>query len=155
MNSNYPAAIKAGYDAYYAAPSIGFFGMNRKPQPLSPPYTQHPERSQWQQGWRIAQKNHETGGYFSYTPFVGMNLGKPALSSADKQAKQREFQRKQAEFKAKQKAKIPAPVVPDKKPVGHTPWRDIKRKFTTDAQAAPAVNLRRLDKFNKKHRTKV
>lgn len=125
--------MKAGYDAYYAAESGGYFGANFKPHSRTPPYTKNPQRSQWMKGWQIAQKNHGTGGNFSYDPFVGMDLGYLGKDHvADRQAKQREFQRKQAEFKAKQKQK----VVPASRP-------------------EPAVSLRRLDKFNKKHRTKV
>lgn len=152
--------MKAGYDAYYAAESGGYFGANFKPHPRTPPYSKNPQRAQWMKGWQIAQKNHAMGVQFSYNPFVGVDLG--YLGKTVVVDKQREFQRKQAEFRAKQKAKTPTTL--DKFGTGKQalakPWaKTIKptntAPRTTTQEAEPSVNFKRLDKFNKKHRTKV
>jgi hypothetical protein len=149
--------MKAGYDAYYAAESGGYFGANFKPHPRTPPYTKNPQRAQWMKGWQIAQKNHAMGVQFSYDPFVGMDLG--YLGKTVVVDKQREFQRKQAEFRAKQKQKqkfipVSRPTGETLKKVEHTPWLQIKHKRTAPVET-PAISFKRLDKFNSKHRTKV
>lgn len=149
--------MKAGYNAYYAAFSTGHFGANHKPHQQNPPYPKNPQRVQWIKGWQIGQRNHETGKQFSYDPFRDMELGNLGREPFDKQKAQREQQRKQAEFQARQKAK---------QPVKHSPWKVGAQTGRTSSlrpnvsgvpkQPSPVVvNLKRLDKFNKKHRTKV
>jgi hypothetical protein len=138
--------MKAGYNAYYAAFSTGHFGANHKPHQQNPPYPKNPQRIQWIKGWQIGQRNHETGKQFSYDPFRGMELGNLGREPFDKQKAQREQQRKQAEFVARQKAKQ------GKQP---QPIRHASTTKRGTGVAIPVVNLKRLDKFNKKHRTKV
>lgn len=132
--------MRAGYNAYYAAYSTGYFGANHKPHRQSSPYSNKIQSKQWEKGWQFAQRNHENGKQFSYDPFIGINLGYLAYEPKDRQDKQRDAQRKQAEFKARQQPKRPA-----------EPWKNTKNT----APAGPAVSLKRLDKFNKKYRTKV
>lgn len=150
-NRSGPSAMRAGYDAYYAAYSTGYFGANHKPHRQSSPYSNKIQAKQWEKGWQSAQRNHETGKLFSHDPFKGVSLGYLAIDPQEKQNRQREAQRKQAEFNSRQKVK-------------HTPWAEVKAVRTGRTQSQQsnvsntpkdAVNLRRLDKFNKKYRTKV
>lgn len=143
--------MRAGYNAYYAAFSTGHFGANHKPHQTNPAYTKNPQRIQWIRGWQTAQKNHESGGQFSYNPFKGVDLGNLGREPVQRQTKQQEFQKRQAEFKARQKSKPRGIVQSSTLPagVGQKPHTYVKKEVP-----AP-INLRRLDKFNKKHRTKV
>lgn len=149
-----PVAMRAGYNAYYAAFSTGHFGANHKPHQQNPPYPKNPQRIQWIRGWQFGQKNYESGGQFSYDPFKGVELGNLGREPFDKQKAQREQQRKQAEFHAKQKVKTSEKNLPF---AVTKPYPKVfKLKLKDNVQAEPgAVNLKRLDKFNKKYRTKV
>lgn len=163
-----PAAMRAGYNAYYAAYSTGHFGANHKPHRQSSPYSNKVQSKQWEKGWQFAQRNNETGKQFSYDPFVGINLGYLALEPHEKQNRQREQQRKQAEFQSRQKTKHqPAKLVQQ---VGRgnrivtQPLKIVQFARTQTGRVVSksnvteqdkTINLRRIDKFNKKHRTKV
>lgn len=159
--------MKAGYNAYYAAFSTGHFGANHKPHQQNPPYPKNPQRIQWIKGWQIGQRNHETGKQFSYDPFRGMELGNLGREPFDKQKAQREQQRKQADFIARQKSKsalkskLPYKFGPgvERQQMGAQTGRTSSLRPNVAGvpkqPGAGVVNLKRLDKFNKKHRTKV
>lgn len=160
MTRSGPATMRAGYNAYYAAYSTGYFGANHKPHRQSSPYSNKFQSKQWEKGWQFAQRNHETGKQFSHDPFLGINLGYLAIDPQEKQNRQREAQRKQAEFKARQK-KLPGGVpqkfavrLPYKFRPTETDRPQIGVKSGT-FKPEQLINLKRLDNLTKKYRTKV
>jgi len=144
--------MRAGYAAYYAAASTGYFGANHKPQRQSSPYSDNFKSKQWERGWQLGQKNHETGKPFSHNPLEGVSLGYLGIDPAEKKRKQQEHQKKQAEFLARQKKRQEQAKLPVVKKV---PNRFKPSTPRNPQEVTEPLNLKRIDKFNKKYRTKV
>lgn len=71
-NPLYMACLKAGYDAFRAAYSTGYFGADYKPQLVICPYNQRPFDRLWRRGWSEAAREFDSGpplSNFRYNPF--------------------------------------------------------------------------------------
>jgi hypothetical protein len=159
--------MRAGYAAYYAAFSPGYFGANHKPRRQISPYSGNLQNKQWDKGWQIAQRNHETGKNFSHDPLKGLQLGYLGIDPAVKKREQQERQKKQAEFIARQKARQAKSIPVKLLERGGGAFRPVIKRGGTyhidgkvhtpsvvPSETIPAINLRRIDKFNNKFRTK-
>lgn len=147
--------------------STGHFGFEARPQLPKNPYLGTPYAKLWDRGWMTAQREVERGGAvaaFRYQPFknhtsilqyvrdTAARLNGKTLTPA-KQTAKKPFKRQKhnkSQTNSQTGTLKPAPV-PAKKPFkgGFTPK---PKGFAPFAPAAP-ISLKRIEKFNHKHRT--
>lgn len=123
--------LSAGYAAYYAA----YFDVNSKRVvPILNPYREAPFRDLWAKGWRDAEREHKR-----HVPF--RSVGYIDDRTYD--------DRRQKFFKPK--------FVPKHKQQGAQTGRftTIRPNVSNTPKDAGDVNLKRIERFNNKFRTKV
>jgi ribosome modulation factor len=124
--------LRSGYDAYYAAYSTGFFGADHRPQWIPNPHNTNPNKDLWLRGWREAEKAFNLRGqYLQNLPFETV----PGLRDAARYH----------EAKARGKAQ--------KRPTTKSPVFAAPYGKQTPAKPKGGVNLGKLNRFAKKHRT--
>lgn len=152
--------VNAGYNAYRMAYSTGHFGADHKPQRIDNPYSKRPFRELWLRGWREAQKEFEEGGIranFRHNPFSDNRRVLTFVRELEKRENRKPGTGRYDSSKPK------TGTAPKSKTYHPVQLQNIKRRPNTvnPALAAPygksapasPINLKRLEKFNKKHRT--
>lgn len=135
--------LRSGYNAYYAANSTGFFGADHRPQWTPNPYSTNPNKDLWLRGWREAEKAFNLRGqYLQNLPFEMV----PGLRDAAR------YHEAKARGKAQKRNTVPAVLAtPYGKPqVAHTGRVTGTKR---DKSKNSPVNLDKLSRFVKKHRT--
>lgn len=155
--------VNAGYNAYRMAYSNGYFGFEARPQLPKNPYLGTPYLKLWDRGWMTAQREVERGGTgaaFRYQPFknhtsilqyvhdtAALMNGKTIVSA------KKSFQKP---FKGKPTQKLVQKLTQQAAPTQKQSQKPFKGGFTPkpkDFTPAAPINLKRIEKFNNKHRT--
>lgn len=137
--------LSAGYAAYYAA----YFDINSKRVvPILNPYREAPFRDLWAKGWRDAEREHKRHVPFRSVGYIDdrtyddrrQKFFKPKFTPKHKQP--RGF--------VSQVGKGEAKIV-----LGAQTGRVTSTRPNVSNEPKDGVNLKRLDRFNNKFRTKV
>lgn len=142
------AALRGGYNAYYAAFSTGYFGADHRPQRTTNPHTQNPIRDLWLRGWREAEKAFSLGQYLQRDPFEAVRGMREAARYLETKARAKNRKHQESDKQDKRPAHQPHRQTNIVNPVFAAPYGKAQ-------PVVKSINLKRLNKFNKKYRTVV